>query len=66
MHKIVCQEMESCLINKWSKPRVIGGLTYGLDKRLLNISKLDGGYGIVIKNKIPVRAKLILASDQQQ
>lgn len=62
LHHIVAQELENVLINKWSKPKTHGKLVFGVDKRLLNISKLDGGYGMVIKGKMPVRAKIILSN----
>lgn len=60
MDQILCQEIEKSMIAKWSKPKVWGQQYYGLDKRLLNISKLDGGYGLVINGNMPVRAKVIV------
>lgn len=31
----------------------------GIDKRLLNISRLDGGYGLTINGRPPLRATVI-------
>lgn len=42
----------------WTKLADQGRLLTGLDKRLLNISLLDGGYGFMVKGKIPKRANL--------
>lgn len=58
-HKIVCQEIQKYQVNRWSKPKLIKGIVVGIDKRLLNISRLDGGYGLTINDRPPMRAKIL-------
>lgn len=38
----------------------------GFDKRLLNVSTLDGGYGLTIKGRPPVRAKIVTKHTDRQ
>lgn len=59
-HKMVCQEIEKYQIERWSKPKLVKGQVVGIDKRLLNISVMDGGYGLTINGKPPMRAKVVV------
>lgn len=38
----------------------------GIQKRLLNVSILDGGYGLMIKGRIPVRADMSFRVDKDE
>lgn len=55
-NKTATRIVENNLVKYWSKHSTKGIMVRGIDSRLLNVSVMDGGLGITVKGRPPIRS----------